>query len=215
MPIRVLIADDHGVVRQGLHMYLSTDPELEIIGEAQNGAEAVTLAKQLAPDVVVMDLLMPIMDGVKATKIIRDELPDTEVIALTSVFEGAAIVDAIRAGAIGYLLKDTESNELRKAIRAAAAGEVQISPTVAARLAQQLRAPENPRDPLTERETQVLRLVAAGKSNKEMTHALKVSEQTVKSHVSHILNKLGVSSRTQAALAAYRLGLVSPESGEP
>lgn len=215
MPIRVLIADDHGVVRQGLRMYLSTDPELEIIGEAQNGAEAVTLAKQLAPDVVVMDLLMPIMDGVKATKIIRDELPDTEVIALTSVFEGAAIVDAIRAGAIGYLLKDTESNELRKAIRAAAAGEVQISPTVAARLAQQLRAPESPRDPLTERETQVLRLVAAGKSNKEMTHALKVSEQTVKSHVSHILNKLGVSSRTQAALAAYRLGLVSPESGEP
>ena len=215
MPIRVLIADDHGVVRQGLRMYLSTDSELEIIGEAQNGAEAVTLARQLAPDVVVMDLLMPIMDGVKATKIIRDELPNTEVIALTSVFEGAAIVDAIRAGAIGYLLKDTESNELRKAIRAAAAGEVQISPTVAARLAQQLRAPESPRDPLTERETQVLRLVAAGKSNKEMTQALKVSEQTVKSHVSHILNKLGVSSRTQAALAAYRLGLVSPESREP
>jgi len=214
MPIRVLIADDHGVVRQGLRMYLSTDPELEIVGEAQNGAEAVALARQLVPDVVVMDLLMPVMDGVKATKTIRNELPDTEVIALTSVFEGAAIVDAIRAGAIGYLLKDTESNELRKAIRAAAAGEVQISPAVAARLAQQLRAPERPHDPLTEREKEVLRLLATGKSNKEMTQTLKVSEQTIKTHVSHILNKLGVVSRTQAALAAYRLGLISPEGRE-
>ena len=128
MTTRVLIADDHSVVRQGLRMFLGSDPELEIVGEARDGAEAVSLARQLQPDVVLMDLLMPVMDGIAATAAIRRETPDTEVVALTSVLEDAAVIDAVRAGAIGYLLKDTDSHELRRAIKAAAAGQVQLSP---------------------------------------------------------------------------------------
>jgi NarL family two-component system response regulator LiaR len=210
MPIRVLIADDHSVVRQGLRMFLGSDPELEIAGEARDGAEAVRLARQLHPDVVLMDLLMPVMDGIAATAAIRRELPDTEVVALTSVLEDASVVDAVRAGAIGYLLKDTEARELIRAIKAAAAGQVQLSPRAAARLMNEVRTPEQIREPLTERETDVLRLVAQGKSNKEIARALDIAEQTVKSHVSHILDKLGLPSRTQAALYAMRAGLVPP-----
>jgi DNA-binding NarL/FixJ family response regulator len=210
MPIRVLIADDHSVVRQGLRMFLSVDPELEIIGEARDGAEAVRMAKQLAPDVVLMDLLMPGMDGIRATAAIRRETPDIEVVALTSVLEDASIVEAIRAGAIGYLLKDTEAHELVRAIKAAAAGQVQLSPDVAARLLKEVRTPEAAREPLTERETDVLRLLALGRTNKEISHHWFIGEQTVKSHVSHVLNKLGVPSRTQAALYAIRIGLVPP-----
>lgn len=133
MPIRLLIADDHGVVRQGLRMFLGFDPELEIIGEARDGAEAVALAQELQPDVVLMDLLMPVMDGTKAIAAIRRALPDTEVIALTSVLEDISVIDAVRAGAIGYLLKDTESHELQRAIKAAAMRQVQFSPQAAAR----------------------------------------------------------------------------------
>ena len=129
MPTRVLIADDHGVVRQGLRMFLGADPELEIIGEARDGAEAVRLALELRPDVVLMDLLMPIMDGIRAIAAIRRQAPDIEVVALTSVLEDGSVVDAVRAGAIGYLLKDTEARELSRAIKAAAAGQVQLSPT--------------------------------------------------------------------------------------
>ena len=205
--IRVLIADDHSVVRQGLRMFLGSDPELEIVGEARDGAEAVKLALQLHPDVVLMDLLMPVMDGIQATVAIRRQAPDTEVVALTSVLEDASVVDAVRAGAIGYLLKDTESHELRRAIKAAAAGQVQLSPQAAARLMNEVRTPEQIREPLTERETEVLRLLAQGKSNKEIARALSVTEQTVKSHVSHVLDKLDVPSRTQAALYAMRTGL--------
>ena len=134
MPIRVLIVDDHSVVRQGLRMFLGTDPELEIIGEARNGAEALRMAVELRPAVVLMDLLMPTMDGVSATAAIRREAPDTEVVALTSVLDDHSVVDAVRAGAIGYLLKDTEADELCRAIKAAAAGQVQLSPQAAARL---------------------------------------------------------------------------------
>ncbi len=210
MPVRVLIADDHSIVRQGLRMFLSSDPELEIVGEARDGAEAVTLARQLHPDVVLMDLLMPIMDGIRATAAIRREAPDTEVVALTSVLEDAAVVDAVRAGAIGYLLKDTEAHELRRAIKAAAAGQVQLAPQAAARLLREVRTPEKSAEPLTERETDVLRLLAQGESNKEISRALNITEQTVKTHVSHILDKLGVPSRTQAALYAIRNGLVPP-----
>ena len=210
MSIRILIADDHGIVRQGLRMYLGSDPELEIIGEARNGAEALKLAHQLHPDVVLMDLLMPVMDGIAATSAIRRELPDTEVVALTSVLEDAAVVEAIRAGAIGYLLKDTEAHELRRAIKAAAAGQVQLSPQAAARLMREVRAPEKIKAALTERETEVLRLLAQGLSNKEIARSLNVGEQTVKTHVSHILEKLAVPSRTQAALYAMRTGLASP-----
>jgi len=210
MSIRILIADDHGIVRQGLRMYLGSDPEIEIIGEARDGAEALKLAHQLHPDVVLMDLLMPVMDGIAATSAIRRELPDTEVVALTSVLEDAAVVEAIRAGAIGYLLKDTEAHELRRAIKAAAAGQVQLSPQAAARLIREVRTPENSKAALTERETGVLRFLAQGLSNKEIAQSLNVGEQTVKTHVSHILEKLAVPSRTQAALYAMRTGLVPP-----
>jgi DNA-binding NarL/FixJ family response regulator len=207
MAIRILIADDHAVVRQGLRMFLGLDPDLEVIGEAVDGAEAVRLARELRPDVVLMDLLMPAMDGIAATTAIRGELPDIEVIALTSVLEDASVVGAVRAGAIGYLLKDTQSDELRRAIKAAASGQVQLAPQAAARLMREVRAPESP-EALTERETAVLRLLAVGKANKEIARELSVGEQTVKSHVSNILAKLGVQSRTQAALHAARIGLV-------
>ena len=207
MAIRILIADDHGIVRQGLRMYLGSDSELEIVGEARDGAEAVKLAHQLQPDVVLMDLLMPVMDGVAAIAAIRRELPDTEVVALTSVLEDTSVVEAVRAGAIGYLLKDTEAHELRRAIKAAAAGQVQLAPSAAARLMRQVRTPEKSREALTGRETDVLRLLAQGESNREIAQHLSIGEQTVKTHVSHILDKLGVPSRTQAALYAIRTGL--------
>ena len=209
MAIRVLIADDHSVVRQGLRMFLGADPELEIIGEARDGAEALDLAQKLGPDVVLMDLLMPVMDGISAISAIRRQMPDIEVVALTSVLEDASVVEAVRAGAIGYLLKDTEAHELRRAIKAAAAGQVQLSPQAAARLMREIRVPEYGAEALTERETDVLRLLARGQSNKEIAQTLNISEQTVKTHVSHILNKLGVPSRTQAALYAMRSGLAT------
>ncbi len=208
MPIRILIVDDHSVVRQGLRMFLSLDPELEVIGEASNGQEAIELVKTLKPDVVLMDILMPVMDGISATQIIRREYFDTEVIALTSVLEDASVVNAVRAGAIGYLLKDTQADELCRAIKAAAAGQVQLSPKAAERLMREIRAPESP-EKLTERETEVLRLLATGKANKEIAAEMHISETTVKTHVSNILMKLGVPSRTQAALYAVRIGLVS------
>jgi two-component system, NarL family, response regulator LiaR len=208
MPIRIIVVDDHSVVRQGLKMFLGLDPELEIIGEAENGAEAVTLAEELKPDVVLMDMLMPVMDGIEATKIIRRDMPDTEVIALTSVLEDAAVVGAIKAGAIGYLLKDTQSEELRRAIKAASEGQVQLSPQAAARLLREVRTPEvAPPDALTERENDVLKLLAQGKANKEIARDLFIGEKTVKTHVSNILLKLGVQSRTQAALYAAQNGL--------
>src|SRR5947209_17428592 len=140
MTIRIVIAGDHSVVRQGLRMFLGLDPELEVVGEAADGAEALRLAQQLRPDVVVMDLLMPVMDGIAATAAIRRTLPDTEVLALTSVLEDASVVGAVRAGAIGYLLKDTEADELRRAIKAAAAGQVQLSPEAATRLMRAVRS---------------------------------------------------------------------------
>ncbi len=213
MAIRVLIADDHSVVREGLRMFLGRDPELAVIGEATDGEEAVRLARQLRPDVVLMDLLMPVMDGIAATSAIRNELPETEVIALTSVLESAAVVGAVKAGAIGYLLKDTQAHELRRAIKAAAAGQVQLSPQASAYLVREVRAPETT-GALTERESEVLRLLAQGQSNKEIAQSLQIVEDTVKTHVKHILSKLGVQSRTQAALCAMRLGLVSAERGK-
>ena len=208
MPIRILVADDHSVVRQGLKMFLGLDPDLEIVGEAENGAEAVKMCAELKPDVVLMDMLMPVMDGIEATKAIRGTMPDTEVIALTSVLEDNAVVGAIKAGAIGYLLKDTQSEELRRAIKAAFEGQVQLSPQAAARLMREVRTPEVPElDALTERENDVLKLLAQGKANKEIARDLVIGEKTVKTHVSNILLKLGVQSRTQAALYAAQNGL--------
>jgi two-component system, NarL family, response regulator LiaR len=210
MTIRILITDDHGVVRQGLRMFLSLDPDIHVVGEAENGQEALEMARELEPDVVLMDLLMPVMDGIKATRAIRSELPEVEVMALTSVLEGASVTRAVRAGAIGYLLKDADAEELHRAIRGAAEGRVQLAPEAAARLMREVSAPENP-EALTDRETEVLTLVARGKSNRQIASELFVEEQTVKSHVLNILRKLGVQSRTQAALHAVRTGLVSTE----
>lgn len=211
MTIRIVIADDHSVVRQGLRMFLALDPDFEIVGEAADGAEALRVAHQLRPDIVLMDMLMPVMDGIAATGRIREELPDTEVIALTSVLEDSAVVGAIKAGAIGYLLKDTQADELCRMIKAAAAGQVQLSPQAAARLVREVRAPEHPQS-LTEREVDVLRLLAGGKANKEIAIALTIGEKTVKTHVSNILMKLGVQSRTQAALYAAQIGLAPLET---
>jgi len=203
-----LIADDHAVVRKGLRSFLELDPELKIVGEAADGAAALRMAREFQPDVVLMDLLMPVMDGVAATSAIRRELPDIEVLALTSVLEESLVIQAIQAGAIGYLLKDTDAPKLRQAIKAAAAGEVQLSPAAAAMLMRKVKAPRSP-ETLTERETEVLRQLARGKSNKEIATSLFISETTVKTHVKNIMQKLGVPSRTQAALYAARIGLVS------
>jgi DNA-binding NarL/FixJ family response regulator len=211
MAIRILLVDDHSVVRQGLKMFLALDPELEVVGEATNGEEALRRAQTLQPDVVLMDLLMPVMDGIAATAAIRKAFPDTEVIALTSVLEDASVTGAVRAGAIGYLLKDTEADELVRAIKAAANGQVQLSPQALTRLMREVRAPESP-ETLTERETDVLRLLAQGLANKEIAHTLHLGEKTIKTHVSNILSKLGVPSRTQAALYAVRIGLVPNKS---
>lgn len=208
--VRVLIVDDHGVVRQGLRMYLKRDPQIEIVGEAADGEQAVAAARDLRPDVVLMDLLMPKMDGIAATETIRAELPEVEVVALTSVLEDGAVTGAVRAGAIGYLLKDSKAEELCRAIWGAAAGQVQLAPAAAARLMREVRAPEGP-EPLTSRETEVLKLLAQGRANKEIARTLFVEEKTVKAHVSSILRKLGVRSRTQAALHALRTGLVDVE----
>ncbi len=197
-------------------MYLRRDPEIEVVGEAADGEAAVELARSLRPDVVLMDLLMPRMDGIAATEAIRSELPEVEVVALTSVLEEGAVTGAIRAGAIGYLLKDTKAEALCRAIKGAAAGQVQLAPEAAARLMREVRVPESP-EALTERETEVLKRVARGQANKEIAHALFVEERTVKSHVSSVLGKLGVKSRTQAALYAVRTGLVTVDelSEEP
>jgi DNA-binding NarL/FixJ family response regulator len=206
--IRLLIADDHSVVRQGLRMFLALDPELQVVGEASTGEEAIQLARELHPQVVLMDLLMPGMGGVAATGTIRSEMPDVEVIALTSVLEDAAVTGAIRAGAIGYLLKNTEADELRQAVKSAAAGQVHLSPEAAARLVREVQIPGSP-EVLTERETAVLRLIAKGQANKQVARELGIGEQTVKTHVSNILGKLQLQSRTQAALYAVERGLVS------
>jgi NarL family two-component system response regulator LiaR len=211
MSIRIVIADDHSVVRQGLRMLLTLDPELEVAGEASDGAQALRLARELQPDVVLMDMLMPVMNGIEATTAIRRELPDTEVLALTSALDDDIVVGAVRAGAIGYLLKNTDAPDVIRAIKAAAAGQVQLSPEAAGLLMREIHPLAAPlgSEPLTERETDVLRLLARGLANKEIARELQIGEKTVKTHVSNILAKLGVQSRTQAALQAGRMGLTT------
>jgi DNA-binding NarL/FixJ family response regulator len=214
MPIRILVVDDHSVVRQGLKMFLGLDPELEVVGEAEDGADAIRKCQALSPDVVLMDMHMPVMDGNAATAAIRSDMPETEEIAHTSVLEDEAVIGAVKAGAIGYLLKDTQADELRRAIKAAAEGQVQLSPAAAARLMREVRTPEAPiADALTERENDVLKLIAQGKANKEIARDLVIGEKTVKTHVSNILSKLGVQSRTQAALYAAQNGLAELSTG--
>jgi DNA-binding NarL/FixJ family response regulator len=207
MNIRILIADDHAMVRQGLRAFLDLSRDLETVGEAAGGRQAVDLAHRLRPDLVLMDLLMPDLDGISAITEIRRELPAVEVLALTGYLEDQLIADALHAGAVGYLLKDTDTEELHRAVRAAAAGQVQLSPAVAARLVHDVRLPVSPPQ-LTRREEQVLALLARGRANGQIARELHIAPQTVKTHVSNILSKLHSQSRTEAALYAMRVGLV-------
>ncbi len=211
--IKVLLVDDHNVVRQGLKLFLATQPDINVVGEADNGQDALAAVGKHQPDVVLMDLVMPKLDGIGATQQIKARFPDVEVIVLTSFTEDAQITAVIKAGAIGYLLKNVEPNELAAAIRAAQRGEVHLHPEVARRLMQALGPKEQSTvaEPLTEREIEVLKALARGESNKQIADTLIVSEKTVKAHVSNILGKLGLQSRTQAVLYALRHGMVSLE----
>ena len=209
--IRVLIADDHAVVRQGLRTFLALQDDMEVVADAADGQEAVRAAREHAPDIVLMDLVMPNMDGVEATRRIASERPATRVIALTSFLEDDKVLPAVRAGAAGYLLKDVGPPELVRAIRTVHGGEALLHPAVAARVLEEVAAPA-PAPPraepgLTPREREVLALVARGLANKRIAQELGIAEKTVKIHVSRILHKLGVADRTQAALYAVREGL--------
>jgi DNA-binding NarL/FixJ family response regulator len=210
MAVRLLIAEDHTVVRQGLQMLLRLDDAIEVVGEAADGQAAVELAHQVRPDVVLMDLVMPVMDGITATAAIRRDLPEVEVIALTSFLEDHLVAEALRAGAVGYLLKDTDTDSMRQAVLAAHAGQVYLSHPAAYRLVRDVQAPHDPLG-LTPREVEVLLLLARGRSNKEISRELSVGLQTVKTYVSSIFAKLNVQSRTQAAMRALQSGLLSPD----
>jgi two-component system, NarL family, response regulator LiaR len=212
MSIRVLIVDDHPVVREGLRSYLSTLDDLDVVGDAADGDAAVSSVAELTPDIVLMDLSMPGMDGIEATRRIVERDPDAKVIALTSFATDDKVFPAIRAGAAGYLLKEAEPSELADAIRKVHRGESILHPTVAARLMQEVQAatPRAHRTDLTARELDVLRLIARGMSNRAIARELGVAEKTVKTHVSNVLSKLGVADRTQAALYAVEHGLAHP-----
>lgn len=215
-PITVLLVDDHGIVRSGVRSYLDTQEDIQVIGEAGSGKEAVEMATDLIPDVVLMDLIMPDMDGIDATWRVRRASPHTQVIVLTSFHEDTHIFPAIKSGALSYILKDVSPEELAHTIRAASRGEAVIHPRVAARIIEELRGshtqPANPFNELSEREMEVLRLIAAGLSNSHIAEQLVLSEKTVKGHVSNILNKLHLSDRTQAAILAWREGLVRSDN---
>lgn len=204
--IRIVIADDHPVVRAGLQEILRSQPDFEIVGEASNGVEAVALASQVQPDVVLMDLRMTLLDGAAATAQIRAQQARTAVLVLTSYESNADILRAIEAGAMGYLLKDAQGEELFTAVRTVAQGKAVFAPTVATRLLHQVRKPG--REALSARELEVLALVARGASNKEIARAMYLSEATVKSHLLHLFAKLAVSDRTAAVTAALERGLL-------
>jgi DNA-binding NarL/FixJ family response regulator len=205
--IRVLVVDDHAVVREGLRTFLSLQDGIEVVGEAGDGREAVAIAERERPDVVLMDLVMPRLDGVQAMRELRARVPRARVIVLTSFLEDDRLLPAIRAGAAGYLLKNVEPSELARAVRAADAGEALIDPAVAARLVDALADDEQREEhPLTAREQEVLDLIARGYANKRIGLELGIAEKTVKTHVGHVLAKLGVADRTQAALYAARVG---------
>ena len=212
--IRVLIADDHAVVRQGLRTFLALQDDIEVVGEAADGEEAVAAAERLAPDVTLMDLVMPRLDGIEAIAGIRRVSPATRVIVLTSFVDEDRMIPAVRAGAAGYLLKDVEPQELVRAIRTVHGGEALLHPAVVARLMEEVAGDGGSPGGaglLTEREREVLELIARGHANKRIALDLGVSEKTVKTHVSNILAKLGVHDRTQAALWAVREGLVDQD----
>ncbi len=214
--IRVLIVDDHAVVREGLRTFLDLQDGIEVVGEAADGDQGVAEAERLAPDVILMDLVMPKLDGVGAMRELRTRTPEARVIVLTSFLDDERLMPAISAGASGYLLKAVEPAELARAIRAAAAGDAILDPTVAARVLGAIADGSTPtvqdRERLTRREHEVLTLLARGRSNKRIGYELGISEKTVKTHVGHVFAKLGVTDRTQAALLAVQQGLVSTES---
>jgi len=211
-PISVLIADDHAIVRQGVRAFLETQSDLAVVGEAESGDEAVRLVAELVPDVALIDLVMPGMDGVEAMRQVKRVSPHTQVIALTSYHEDEHIFPALRAGALSYVLKDIRPEELADVVRRAARGESTLHPRVAARVVQDLRSGAhegvNAFLDLSERELEVLRLIAGGLSNAAIAEKLFISERTVKGHVSNILGKLHILDRTQAAVYAWRQGLV-------
>jgi NarL family two-component system response regulator LiaR len=215
--IRVFIVDDHAIVRDGIRSLLATEPDIEVIGEAKNGREAVSKVPGYQPDVILMDLMMPEMDGVEAIGHILSNQPEARILVLTSFATDDKVFPAIKAGAMGYLLKDTDSDELITAIHQVNRGESSLNPKIARKLLQELSvskpSPSTTRtpsvDPLTERELDVLKLVAKGKSNNEIGENLFISEGTVRTHVSNILSKLHLASRTQATLYALKEGLAS------
>jgi len=211
--IKVLIADDHTVVRKGIRALLETEPGITVVGEAADGEDAIHKALALKPDVILMDLVMPKLDGVQAIKELREVLPEIKVLVLTSFAEDRRIVAAIEAGALGYLLKDSSPEDLVRAIREVHRGESSLHPKVAQQLIKKLQRPaeEPEREELTARERKVLALIARGLSNREIARELSLSEPTVRTHVSNILRKLGLKSRTQAALYALKEGMASLE----
>ncbi len=213
-PIRLLIADDHPVVRDGLSGMFAADPDFEVVGEAADGAEAVRLAQAVKPDVILMDLRMPGMDGVTAITELARRGSTARVLVLTTYDTDSYVLPAIEAGATGYLLKDAPRAELLRAVQAAAAGQAVLSPSVAARLMNRVRAPEAEPEPLSQREFEVLQLVAAGATNREAAVRLLLSEATVKTHLLHIYAKFGVSDRAAAVAEAFNRGLLTPPKPE-
>jgi NarL family two-component system response regulator LiaR len=212
LPIRVLIADDHAILRKGIRALLSTEPDIEVVGETGDGLETVAQAQALRPDVILMDLVMPEVDGIEATRRITAEQPDVHILILTSFATDDKVFPAIKAGALGYILKDSGPTELVQAIHQVYRGQPSLAPSIALKMLQELsHPPQQPPtpDPLSERELEVLRLLAQGKSNREIADQLVITELTVRTHVSNILGKLHLASRTQAALYALKEGLAS------
>jgi DNA-binding NarL/FixJ family response regulator len=215
-PIKILLVDDQPLFREGLRTLLSVHPDFEIVGEAGNGKEAISLARSSGASVVLMDLQMPIVDGVAATRHLHEEQPDCRVIVLTTFDDDEMVFDGLRAGAVGYLLKDAPSEKLAEAIRVAARGETFLQPSVAAKVVAEFARlsrkttghPDSDNEPLSERELEILRLIAKGDSNREIADALFLAEGTVKNHVTNILSKLHVRDRTQAAIKARDTGLI-------
>jgi NarL family two-component system response regulator LiaR len=217
-PIRVLITDDHSIVRKGIRALLATEPDIEVVGEAGDGAEAAAQAQALHPDVILMDLVMPKVDGIEATRRILAQQPGMRILVLTSFAADDKVFPAIKAGALGYLLKDSGPEELVQAIHQVHRGEPSLEPSIARKVLLELsQPPKTPltAEPLTEREVDVLRLVAQGRSNRDIAEELVITEMTVRTHVSNILGKLHLASRTQAALYALREGLASLDDVPP
>jgi len=213
--ITVLIADDHPLVREGLRGLLATEPDMELVGEASDGVEAVEFARSLRPDVILLDLMMPNKSGIEAIQDIKDEDPDAKILVVTSFGEDEQVFPAIKAGALGYLLKDSSPRELLAALREVYRGEPSLHPSVALKLIRELNQPSQPEaegTSLTEREVEVLKLVAQGLSNHEICETLVIAERTVSKHVSSIIEKLHVSNRTQVALYALKEGLATLDS---